>query len=69
MRPDYQYYLDQAELCFRLAKRANTQELRSQWDTLAHGWLFLIPADEKEPSPELYPASSHESRSDTPDFV
>jgi len=45
MRANSKYYLDQAEQCRRSAKRASTPELRSQWNTLAEGWLSLIPGD------------------------
>jgi hypothetical protein len=65
MRANSKYYLDQAEQCRRSAKRAATPELRSQWDTLAEGWLSLIPGEVVQ-QPELYLAASHQNRSHTP---
>ena len=60
---DYKHYLDQAQLCGGFAKRATTPELRSQWETLAEGWLSLLPHEEGV-APEFVP-TSHERRSDT----
>ena len=46
MRADSKYYLDQAEQCRRFAKRATTPDLRYQWETMAQGWLSLIPRED-----------------------